>query len=153
MRRRQEDRAWLVSSGAGFLGAELLGEGRSIARQRGWMPRVDVLEGEDHVLVRAELAGVLAEHVHVRFVPERRSLVLRGARSDDATSSAPGYRAHLLEIEEGVFSREVVLPEVSLELDRMKASLRGGILSVVIPKGSDEGTVFVVRTITVQRGS
>lgn len=120
-----------------------------IARQQGWMPRVDVLEAQTHVLVRVELAGVPTNHVFLSYNPQKNALVVRGERPGEPEANR--YEAHILEIETGQFSRDVPLPEVNLDLRSVKSEMKNGILSIYIPKESAGDQVVIVERITVTK--
>src|SRR5690606_12964361 len=119
-----------------------------IARQKGWMPRIDLLEADTHILVRAELAGVPASRVQVAYNPDRHVLILRGERPDDLSLGPYRYQPHLLEIEEGSFSREITLPTIELNIHHVKSQFNNGILNILIPKVGQDPTVIVVEKIT-----
>lgn len=122
-----------------------------IARQKGWMPRIDLLEASNHFLVRAELAGVFANRIHLAYNGDRHSLTIRGERTDDLANVPQRYEPHLLEIEEGGFSREITLPAVDVDLNGVKTQLKNGILTIMIPKVPSDTTVFVVEKVTVKK--
>ena len=119
-----------------------------VARQRGWMPRIDLLESETEVLIRAELAGVDPQSVVINLHEARGVIVLRGERTDDLAQRDPTYRPHLLEIEEGPFMREIVLPEAEFDFKGIQAHAKCGVLSIHVPKQSRATTVVVVESIT-----
>jgi len=92
-------------------------------------PRVDVIDRDEEVLVRAELPGVNKKDLkldltgqHLRIQGERRR--------ENKTDEGDFVRS---EIARGAFSRTVRLPE-GLELDKVKADFTNGILEVHLPK-------------------
>ena len=147
MPRRSGDE-WLLQVGVDLerfmndtgLGAPIL------ARQRGWGPRVDMLETETHVLVRFELAGVRRDQFQLTFRPARNVLSIHGVRRDEH-SEQENPRAHLLEIEHGEFARDLVLPEVELAFAETRTHFYNGLLLVAIPKS---GTLIVEHTVTIR---
>ncbi|MBX3115604.1 MAG: Hsp20/alpha crystallin family protein [Fimbriimonadaceae bacterium] len=148
MPRREVDE-WILELDTSFSSREV--GLPKIARQRGWMPHIDLLEAPTHLLIRAELAGVVANQIHLTLNQSRHSLVLRGERPDDLSSRPERYQAHLLEIDEGAFFREVVLPQGSYNFKQMSAGFKNGILTIIIPKQDQDDVVLVVEQITLKR--
>lgn len=79
-------------------------------------PPVDVLENENELLVLADLPGVSAEHVDIRF--ENGELTVHGRRSGD---DGPSY-----------FRAFRVTEHVAA--DKIEADLRHGVLTLRLPK-------------------
>ncbi|MFM9873410.1 MAG: Hsp20/alpha crystallin family protein [Fimbriimonadaceae bacterium] len=121
------------------------------ARQRGWMPKLDVLEADSHLLIRAELAGVPNNQVNISLNRERHSITLKGHRPDDLALRNEPYQAHLLEIEEGQFFREILLPKGDFDFKNMSAQLKNGILAIIIPKTGQSDAILIVEKITIKR--
>ena len=128
------------------LQGELLRSRPVVASGKCWEPRVDVIEDDRNFIIKAEIAGVRGEDIQLLFLPERRSILIRGFRNDDDGPSS-GRRFHQLEIPSGEFAREVSLPEVPLEPQNMRAQYRNGFLYVLIPKAE---TLVVTQTITIK---
>lgn len=121
-----------------------------VARQRGWTPRMDLLESPDYYLLKVELAGVQPSNISLSYHPEKHSISIRGERSDSLVSEIERCTPHLLEIEYGSFSREIELPEEPIDLSNVKTQYRSGMLYVVLPKASESPvTVVIERTITL----
>lgn len=148
MPRREVDE-WILELDTSFSGREV--GLPKIARQRGWMPHIDLLEAQTHLLIRVELAGVAANQVHLVLNQNRHTLSLRGERADDLNARPERYQAHLLEIDEGAFMREIVLPQGTYDFKQMSAGFKNGILSIIIPKQDQEETFLVVEQITIKR--
>jgi HSP20 family protein len=136
-----------------WLSGDFTGAPPTIAQQRGWTPRIDLLESEDFFLVRAELAGVRASEVSLRYYADRNALVIRGQRIEDDDEGALSAAPHLLEIDFGEFSREIALPESTMILaEGVKTHFRSGLLYILLPKrDQEESSVVVEKTITVIR--
>lgn len=115
------------------------------------MPKLDVLEAETHLLIRAELAGVSNQHINISLNHERHSLTLKGHRPDDLALKNEPYQAHLLEIEEGSFFREILLPKGDFNFQDMSAHLKNGILAIIIPKSAQDDSILIVEKITIKR--
>lgn len=146
---RRDVEEWILEIDPSFSGLEV-GKPKFV-RQRGWMPKVDVLESETHVLIRAELAGVHSNQIQITLNRERNSVTLRGQRPDDLALRNEPYQAHLLEIEEGQFFRELLLPKGRFEFQHMTAQLKHGILGIIIPKEGLADPVVIVEKITIKR--
>jgi HSP20 family protein len=97
-------------------------------RPNTWMPRIDVLENEGKLILRAELAGVDADSIEV--TQEGRTLTLSGSRTT-LTEEFAGT-THRREILDGDFERSVRLPQ-GVDTESITASSSDGILEVVIP--------------------
>lgn len=92
-----------------------------------WVPAVDIYETAEAFVVKAELPEVLDADVNVTV--EDNILRISGERR----SKREGKNYYQIERYCGVFSRSFVLP-ATVERDNIKATLRDGMLSVVIPK-------------------
>ncbi len=95
----------------------------------GAMPRVDVIDREDEVVVRAELPGVEKDDIDVTMT-ENTVTIKASTKKELKEEKGDYYHA---EIAQGSFSRTVPLP-AEVEGDRAKASYKDGILEVTIPK-------------------
>lgn len=116
-------------------------------KKLGWEPRVDVLENDEAIIVVAELAGVTADRVELVYRGETSVLVMRGVRNPP---QLPRCRAQHLEIPYGEFQREVVLPNCPLDTENVQASVRDGLLTLILPKAEPvrprpTHTVIVIR--------
>ncbi len=94
-----------------------------------WSPAVDVFESRDRLVVAVEVPGLPPEAL--RVVYRERELVLAGERR--ARRMGPGATFHCLERPHGRFERTIPL-DVAVDVARAKASLAGGILTVVLPR-------------------
>ncbi len=128
--------------------------GPKLARQKGWVPRVDVIEGGLHLILRIELAGVQLSRLTLNYNPSRNTILVRGDRVDDLAAEHTCLSAHQLEIEYGEFAREIPLPDMKLDVQRTHTQFRDGILTVAIPKTVDQdSTVIVEHTVTIRNFS
>lgn len=96
-----------------------------------WVPRVDVFEQEDTLVVRAEVSGVSPDDVEVTV--EDSTLLIAGKR-ELPREKVTGFQRK--EIFEGEFRRTLILPE-GLKTDDISASYRDGVLEVAIPKSPE----------------
>ncbi len=94
-----------------------------------WMPRVDVLDKDDALLVRTEIPGVAPESIDVTV--ESGTLTIKGSRSFENEEASENY--HRKEIFEGSFERTILLPE-GTDAEAVTASTKDGILEISIPR-------------------
>lgn len=116
-----------------YLGEDALA-GESFSR----VPHVDIYEADDHYVLNAELPGVAREDIHVEV--SGSDLTIRGERRADAICPDENY--HRLEGIRGQFRRTFSLPE-PLDGANIRASLRDGVLNLVIPKSSKSRNVLI----------
>lgn len=107
--------------------ARSFGEG-----QRTFAPAVDIYEEKDAFVVKAELAGVKPEEIHVDV--ENGILTLKGERKLDRDETKDGY--HRIERWYGTFHRQFTLPR-TVDAERIEALTRDGVLTVRIPKRAE----------------
>ena len=89
-------------------------------------PLLDILDTGQGLMLLADLPGVSQESIDVLF--EGQVLTLRGLRETETS----GRRYRLVERPAGAFSRSILLPE-GLEGDRIQATYKDGVLSVMLP--------------------
>ena len=116
--RREMDRLWEQAYGS-----------ERYPRQAGVFPLLNLSEDQDHVYVRAELAGVKPEDIDITM--EDNKLILRGERRIPAEEKVVGY--HRREREAGSFRRVVRLPN-RLDPAKVEAIFKDGILTITLAK-------------------
>ncbi len=94
-----------------------------------WIPAMDLVEDDEHFVVRADLPGVEEKAVSVEL--EDNVLAISGERKSDAEQRKQGY--YRIERAYGSFSRSLTLPE-GIDPEGIKASFANGVLEVRIPK-------------------
>ena len=94
-----------------------------------WMPAVDVIEGDDHYLLRADLPGVDAKNIDIVF--EDNALTIKGERNEHGETEKNGYKR--IERRHGSFQRTFSLPD-NVDADNITAKNQHGVLDVRIPK-------------------
>jgi HSP20 family protein len=141
---------WQVGNELQRLSEEMVRTRPAVAIAKGWEPRVDVIEDANRILVKAEIAGVRGEDIHLIYLPERNSLLIRGARLDEGSASDGKCSVHQLEIFYGEFQREVRLPDVPVIIENMKAQYRNGFLLVLLPKEQQQ-RITVTKTVTITK--
>jgi HSP20 family protein len=82
-RREVEEWFWQVGSDLQRLSEEMHRFRPAIASGKAWEPRVDVIEDEHRIIIKAEIAGVRGEDIQLLYVPERHSVLIRGLRREE----------------------------------------------------------------------
>lgn len=91
-------------------------------------PPVDVLRGEDSIIVRADVPGLTKDDINLAILNNR--LFIRGEKK--RTEESGESNGHRLERFYGSFERVIELP-VQVNIDAIKASFRDGVLEVTAP--------------------
>ena len=97
-----------------------------------WLPAIDVREGEDELVVSADLPGLTKDDIEVTVEDNR--LTVSGERKWDEETNKDHY--HRIERAYGRFSRTLALPS-AVKAEEVKASFKDGILNVTIPKAEE----------------
>jgi HSP20 family protein len=107
--------------------------GRSAAPAAGygrrWLPAMDLVETDDHLVLRADLPGLDRDDIEIEV--KDNVLTISGERQAEHEQSHEGY--HRVERSFGSFSRSLDLPR-GVAADRVEASFERGVLEVRIPK-------------------
>ena len=90
---------------------------------------VDVYQTDTDFCIQAPIAGVNQENLDIAI--ENEMLVIKGEREEPKSEEEKKY--FYQECYWGPFSREIILPE-DIDPEKIKASLKEGILLVTIPK-------------------
>ncbi len=90
---------------------------------------VDVYQTDSEFCVQAPIAGVESENIDISI--ENEMLIIKGERREPDKDKEKSY--FYQECYWGPFSRQIILPE-DIDSQRIKASLRKGILTVRIPR-------------------
>ena len=94
-----------------------------------FIPRVDVRDEKDTVVLNAEIPGVEKDGVNVEV--NDGVLTLSGSKKQATESNENGvYRSERVF---GAFKRSFVLPD-TVDVDRIDAQYRNGVLSISLPK-------------------
>jgi HSP20 family protein len=99
------------------------------AALRSWVPATDLVEHDDHYVLRSDLPGVKDGDVNVEL--KDNVLTISGQRGSEHEQSKDGYRR--VERSFGRFSRSLTLPE-GVDPEQIHASFERGVLEVSIPK-------------------
>lgn len=92
---------------------------------------VDIYEKEDKLIIFSTIAGLKSEDIDVTVEPDL--IIIRGERKKQAP---PDSICHRQECFWGKFSRTLVLP-CPVKPDKVDASLKNGVLKIVLPKAED----------------
>ncbi len=101
-------------------------------------PRVDVIDREGEVLVKAEIPGVGRDDLDVSV--DERSVTIKGKTSHEEKEEKDDY--YRSEIRRGAFSRTVTLPR-EVDASKAKATFKDGILELALPKVAKSKRVAV----------
>lgn len=96
---------------------------------RRWIPAMDVVETDDHFVLKADLPGLAEEDVNVEV--EDNVLTVSGERKAEHEDKRDGYVR--VERSYGSFRRSLTLPE-GIDPEAVSASFDKGVLEVRIPK-------------------
>ena len=99
---------------------------------------VDVFQSKDNVVIKSTIAGVKPEDIDIAI--DNDVITIRGQRKEEETVKEDDY--FYQECYWGSFSRSVVLP-MEVKPDEAEASLKNGVLTVVLPKAKRSKSVAV----------
>ena len=105
------------------------GQEDDVASGGAWSPPVDIYEGAESVVLRADLPGLSQDEIDVRI--ENGQLRLRGTRTLPNGVGREEY--HRIERPFGAFVRVFALPN-TVDVTRVKAEFKSGVLEVTLPK-------------------
>jgi len=106
----------------------------------GWTPPVDLYETATEFVLTAELPGLARQDIEIQADEFR--VLIRGARPAAPNGDLPCEQYHRVERGHGRFSRAFVLPE-AIDIERVSADLKDGLLTVTMPKALDRGVRHV----------
>ena len=96
---------------------------------RRWMPAMDLVESDDHFVLRADLPGLAEEDVKIEVTGD--TLTVSGERRFEHEAKKDGF--YRLERGSGTFSRSLTLPE-GVDPEAIAAAFDKGVLEIRIPK-------------------
>src|SRR3954468_21288243 len=96
---------------------------------RRWVPPVDLVEAEDHFVLKADLPGLTEGDVNIEV--QDGTLTISGERRAEHEQREKGW--YRIERSFGSFARSLSLPD-GADPDRIQASFSHGVLDVRIPK-------------------
>ena len=93
------------------------------------MPKIDIKEKKDSVVIKAELPGVAEEDVEVEIADS--VMTISGEKKTEKEEEKEGY--YYKESHTGAFSRSFTLPS-EVKAEKANAEMDGGILTITVPK-------------------
>jgi HSP20 family protein len=96
---------------------------------RRWVPPVDLVEAEDHFVLKADLPGLREGDVNIEV--QDGTLTISGERKAEHEQRERGW--YRIERSFGSFNRSLTLPD-GVDPDRIAASFSDGVLEVRVPK-------------------
>lgn len=103
--------------------------GELAAPFEGRMPKVDVIDRDDEVVVRAEVPGIEKDELDVSV--SDNAVTIKGETKREAKEEKGNY--YRCEISRGAFTRTIALPDY-VDTDGAKAKFKDGMLELTLPK-------------------
>ncbi len=107
-------------------------EGRTDRTSRRWIPAMDLVETDDHLVLRGDLPGMTEDDVNIEI--KDNVLTVSGERKAEHEDKGEGY--HRVERSFGSFSRSLSLPQ-GIDPDKIEANFANGVLEVRVPKPAE----------------
>ena len=92
-------------------------------------PKVDIIERDDDILIRAEIAGVEKENIDV-FMTDS-AITIKGSTSKEEKEEKGDYFRS--ETMKGAFARTLSLPAM-VDGSKAESTYKNGMLEVIVPK-------------------
>jgi HSP20 family protein len=103
--------------------------GGEVAERQSWIPAIDVVETDDAIVLKAELAGMKPEDINIEV--QDNVLTLSGERRfEEEVKEDKFYR---IERRYGSFSRSLALPP-TVDDGKVDAKYDNGVLEIRVPK-------------------
>ena len=118
------------------------GAGNGPARR--WVPAMDLVEADDHFVLKADLPGLSDEDVSIEIADS--TLTIKGERKAEHEARERGW--YRVERSFGRFSRSLTLPE-GVNAEGVTAAFDKGVLEVRIPKPEERKP----RRVEIRAGS
>ena len=100
--------------------------GRQMQR---WVPAMDLVEADDHFVLKADLPGLAEEDVAIEV--QDNVLTISGTREAEHERKEKGW--YRLERSYGSFNRSLTLPD-GVDADKVEANFDRGVLEIRVPK-------------------
>jgi len=107
-------------------------EGSTANGNRRWIPAMDLLETEDHLVLRGDLPGLTEDDIDIEI--KDNVLTVSGERNAESEERSEGY--YRVERAFGSFSRSLTLPQ-GVDVGQVEANFDKGVLEVRIPKPAE----------------
>lgn len=105
------------------------GGGGEVSERQSWTPSIDVIETEDAIKLKAELAGMDPKDISIEV--QDNVLTVSGERRFEEEVKEDKY--YRIERRYGSFSRSLALPQTVNE-NAIEANYENGVLEVKVPK-------------------
>lgn len=102
--------------------------GQLEGRERAWTPAIDVTQGENNMVIHADLPGIGSEEVKIEV--EDDIITISGEHHENVEEKGKRYVRR--ERRSGSFSRSIALPP-GVDAKKIKASSHDGVVEVTIP--------------------
>ena len=99
------------------------------AKLKNLTPKVDIIDRDDDILIRADVPGVRRENLNVTLTDN--TITIKGKTSEEKKEEKGDYFRS--ETMKGAFTRTVYLPS-DVEGGRAESKFENGVLEVVVPK-------------------
>jgi HSP20 family protein len=90
---------------------------------------LDVFQKDNDIVIKSAIAGVSGKDLDISITSDTVSI--KGIRKEEESEKRKNY--FYQELNWGSFSRTVILPE-EVDADKAKATLKNGVLIIVLPK-------------------
>jgi HSP20 family protein len=100
-----------------------------VAERQSWTPSIDVIEKDEGIMLRAELAGMDPADINIEV--QDNVLTLSGERRFEEEVKEDKY--YRIERRYGSFSRSIALPQ-TVDETKIEAKYDNGVLEVSVPK-------------------
>jgi HSP20 family protein len=98
-----------------------------------FQPRIDVVDGEKSIEVTAELPGLDEDEIELTL--SQNTLQISGEKKAESEDKGKNY--YRMERSYGAFRRVIEMPS-AVDADKVKATFKKGVLTVVLPKIIEE---------------
>jgi HSP20 family protein len=106
-----------------------------------WMPKVDLAENKEALVVKAEIPGI--EPKEVSLTLQDQVLTIKGEKKEEKEEK--GERHYRAERAYGAFARSLRLP-VPVDGSKVTATFRNGLLTITLPKAPGaRGTMIPIK--------
>jgi HSP20 family protein len=126
LEKRLED---VFSDNWGFPSRWELSEWSRLSKLKLTTPKVDIVDRDDDIMVRADVPGVKKENLDVSFTDN--TVTIKGSTSEEKKEQKGDYFRN--ETMKGSFSRTVYLPS-EVDGSRAESTFKDGVLEVIVPK-------------------
>ena len=100
-----------------------------MADRQSWTPSIDVIETDDAIKLKAELAGLVPDDINIEV--QDNVLTMSGERRFQEEGKEDKY--YRIERRYGSFSRSIALPQ-TVDESKIEAKYENGVLEVSVPK-------------------